>query len=94
MKRTPFGIMLSNYRFYKFEAIRKVKAEMLKKAGLVGPKYQHDYEFREETVHAKDDSVVTQVELWKRIDIECVKISTSVVAKKVEEESEDDEWGI
>lgn len=94
MKRTPFGTMLSNFRYQKQQAIAKVKGEMRKKAGLDNPKYGEEYEFRESTVHAQDGSSTTQVELWKRIDVERVKISTSVVAEKVEEETKDDEWGI
>lgn len=93
-KRTPFGTMLNNYRFQKSEAIRKLKAAMRTKAGLDNPKYGEEYEFRESTVHAQDGSSTTQVELWKRIDVERVKISTSVVAEKVEKETKDDEWGI
>ena len=98
MKRTPFGTMLSNYRFQKSEAIRKVKASMRKKAGLENPKYQEEYEFRESTVHAQDGTTTTRVELWKRIDVERVKISTSVVAEQVEDEppkkEEKGEWDL
>lgn len=99
MKRTPFGTMLNNYRFYKAEAIRKVKAEMRKKAGLDNPKYGEEYRFEESTVHAQDGTTTTRIELWKRIDVERVKISTSVVAEKVDDDpkpakKDDDDWGI
>jgi len=97
MKKTPFGTMLNNYRYQKQQAIAKVKGEMRKKAGLDNPKYQEEYEFRESTVHAQDGSATTRVELWKRIDVERVKISTSVVADKVEDDegkTKDDDWGI
>ena len=67
---------------------------MKKKHGADNPKYDEQYEVRESTVHAQDGSSVVKVELWKRIEVERVKISTSVVAEKVEEESKDDEWGI
>lgn len=90
-KRTPFGTMLNNYRFQKSEVIRKLKAAMLKKAGLDHPQYEDKFEFRESTVAAQDGSTTTQVELWKRIDVERVKVSTSVVAEKVEEEKKDEE---
>lgn len=93
-QRTPFGTMLSNYRFQKQEAIRKLKDAMRKKAGLDNPKYGEEYEFRESAVSAKDGTTHIKVELWKRIDVERVKISTSVVAEKIEEEVKDDstEW--
>lgn len=92
-QRTPFGTMLANYRFQKQEAIRKLKDAMRKKAGLDNPKYGEEYEFRESAVSAKDGTTHIKVELWKRIDVERVKISTSVVAEKVEEEIKDDnEW--
>lgn len=94
MKRTPFGTMLSNFRFQKRMMVEKVVAEMKKKHGADSYKYGEEYEVRESTVHAQDGSSVVKVELWKRIDVERVKISTSVVAEKVEEETKDDEWGI
>lgn len=100
MKRTPFGTMLSNFRFRKAEAIRKLKSDMLKKHKADNPKDRDNYEFRESTVHAQDGSTVTKVELWKRIDSDRVKISTSVNAEilkddiKVEEQKDDDDWGI
>ena len=95
-KRTPFGTMLVNFRFRRDEVVRKVKAEMRKKAGLDNPRYGEEHEFRESTVHAQDGSTVVRIELWKRIDVERVKISTSVVAEKVEDdvkvEEQDDDW--
>lgn len=94
MKRTPFGTMLNNFRFQKRMMVDRVIAEMKKKHGADNPKYDEQYEVRESTVHAQDGSSVVKVELWKRIEVERVKISTSVVAEKVEEESKDDEWGI
>lgn len=100
MKRTPFGTMLNNFRFQKRMAIDKTKREMQTKAGLDHPKYGEEFEFRESTVHAQDGSTVTRVELWRRIDVERVKISTSVLAEKieddvkVEEQKDDDDWGI
>lgn len=98
MKKTPFGTMLNNFRYQKQEAIRKVKAEMRKKAGLENPKYGEEHEFRESTVHAQDGSTVTRIELWKRIDVERVKISTSVVAEKVDDDpkpaKDEDDWGL
>ena len=95
MKKTPFGTMLNNFRFQKQEAIRKVKAEMRKKAGLENPKYGEEFEFRESTVHAQDGTTTTRVELWKRIDVERVKISTSVVAEKVDDDpkpADEENW--
>ena len=90
-KRTPFGTMLSNYRFQKSQVIVKLKAAMLKKAELDNPRHSDKYEFRESTIAAQDGSTTTQVELWKRIDVERVKVSTSVVAEKVEAETKKDE---
>lgn len=100
MKKTPFGTMLVNYRFRKSEAIRKLKRDMLEKHKADNPRVAENYEFRESTVHAQDGSTVTKVELWQRIDSERVKISTSVDAEvltddtKVEEQKDDDDWGI
>lgn len=91
MKRTPFGTMLNNYRYQKQMLVGKVKAAMLKKAGLDHPKYDEKYEFRESSVHAQDGSTTTQIELWQRIDVERVKVTTSVVAEKVEDETKKDE---
>ncbi len=97
--RTPFGSMLNNYRFQKSEVIRKLKADMRKKAGLENPKYGEEHEFRESTVTAKDGTITTRVELWKRIDVERVKISTSVVAEKVDDDpkpetKDEDDWNL
>lgn len=98
MKRTPFGTMLVNFRFRKAEAIRKLKRDMLEKHKADNPRLSDEYEFRESTVHAQDGSTVTKVELWKRIDSERVKISTSVEAEilkdDVKVEEQDDDWGI
>lgn len=97
MKRTPFGTMLTNYRYQKKMMVDKVVAAMKKKHGADQVKYVADgdeYEVRESAVHAQDGSTVIKVELWKRIDVERVKISTNVIAEKVEEETKDDEWGI
>ena len=93
-RKTPFGTMLNNYRFQKQQIIDKLKTAMRKKAGLDNPKYGEEFEFRESKVHAQDGTTTIKLELWKRIDVERVKISTSVVAEKVEEETKDDEWGI
>lgn len=97
LRKTPFGNMLNTYRYQKQLVVDRVKSEMRKKAGLDNPKYQEEFEFRESTVHAQDGTITTKVELWKRIDVERVKISTSVLAEKVEDEKEvkkDDDWGI
>lgn len=99
-KRTPFGSMLVNFRFRKSEAIRKLKAELLKKHKGEHPNVRDDFEFRESEVHAQDGSTVIRVELWQKIASERVKISTSVEAEiltddtKVEEQKDDDDWGI
>lgn len=90
-QRTPFGTMLANYRFQKQEAIRKLKDAMRKKAGLDHPKYGEEYEFRESQVSAQDGTTHVRVELWKRIDSEVLKISTSVNTEKVEDETKKDE---
>lgn len=98
MKRTPFGTMLNNYRYQKELLIRKVVNAMLKKHKATG-KYgsmTEDFEVRETAVHAQDGSTVVKVELWKRLEVERVKISTSVLAEKVEDdvkvEEADDDW--
>lgn len=98
MKRTPFGTMLVNFRFYKQQAILKATNELKKKNNADNPKDRDLYEVRESTVHAQDGSTVTRLELWKKIDSSRVKISTSVNAEmltedtKVEEQKEDDDW--
>ena len=95
-QRTPFGTMLNNFRYQKKLLIEKVANAMLDKAnaktkyGSIG----EDFEIRESQVSAQDGATVVKLELWKRIDVDRVKISTNVVAEKVEEESKDDEWGI
>lgn len=100
MKRTPFGTMLTNYRFYKSEIIRKARNSLWERNKLDSPTKREDYEIRESTVHAQDGSTVTKLELWHRVDSERVKISTSVQAEilkddvKVEEQKDDDDWGI
>ena len=94
-QRTPFGTMLNNYRFQKQQVIDKLKTAMRKKAGLENPRYNEEYEFRESAVSAKDGTTHVQVELWKRIDVERVKISTSVVAEVIEDEKvegQSDDW--
>ena len=97
MKRTPFGTMLSNFRYQKQMAIAKVKRELLEKHKADNPKDRDNYEFRETTVNAQDGSTVTKVELWKRLDSERVKITTSVNSEtltdeKVEEQKDNDDW--
>ena len=95
MKRTPFGTMLTNYRYQKRLMVDKVILTMKKKHGA--DKYVHnaeggeEYEVRETAVHAQDGSTVIKVELWKRLEVERVKISTSVVAEKVEDETKKEE---
>lgn len=93
-RRTPFGTMLNNFRFQKKMAVEKVVAAMKKKHGADSYKYGEEYEVRESEVSAKDGTTVIKVELWKRIDVERVKISTSVVAEKVEEDEKTDDWGL
>lgn len=90
-RKTPFGTMLNNYRFQKQQIIDKLKTAMREKAGLDNPRYGEEYEFRESQVSAKDGTTHIKVELWKRIDSEVVKISTSVNAEKVEDEKPKDE---
>lgn len=98
MKRTPFGTMLSNYRYQKKLMIDKAYAILWKRNQLDNPTKREGYEMRESTVHAQDGSTVTRIELWKRIDYERVKISTSVNAEtltddvKVEEQKDDGNW--
>lgn len=97
-KRTPFGTMLSNFRFRKSEAIRKLKDDMLKAAKGEHPKDRDNFEFRESEVHAQDGTTVIRVELWQKVASERVKISTSVEAEilkdDVKVEEQDDDWGI
>lgn len=94
MKRTPFGTMLSNFRFQKKMAIEKATADLKKRNKADNPKYDEKFEVRESTVHAQDGSTVTRLELWQRIDEERVKISTSVVAEIVKDDpkEEEDDW--
>lgn len=100
MRRTPFGSMLANFRFQKQQLIQKTVNAMLKKHNATG-KYgslTEDFEVRESAVHAQDGSTVVKVELWKRIEVERVKISTSVNAElltedtKVEGQKDDGNW--
>lgn len=99
-KRTPFGTMLSNYRYYKQRAIEKAIDELKKRNKLDNPKDRDIIKIEQSTVHAQDGSTVTKIELWKLIDSDRVKISTSVNAEtltddtKVEEQKDDDDWGI
>lgn len=97
-RRTPFGSMLVNFRFRKSEAIRKLKRDLLEKHKADNPRLKDEYEFRESEVHAQDGSTVIKVELWQRIDSERVKISTSVEAEILKDdtkvEEQDDDWGI
>ena len=97
--KTPFGTMLNNYRYEKRRMIDKVVLAMKKKHGADQYKYNNEgdeFEVRESAVHAKDGSTVIKVELWKRLEVERVKISTSVVAEKVEDdvkvEENNDDW--
>lgn len=97
--KTPFGTMLNNYRYEKRRMIDKVVLAMKKKHGADQYKYNNEgdeFEVRESAVHAKDGSTVIKVELWKRLEVERVKISTSVVAEKVEDEikveEKSDDW--
>ncbi len=97
--KTPFGTMLNNYRYEKRRMIDKVVLAMKKKHGADQYKYNNEgdeFEVRESSVHAKDGSTVIKVELWKRLEVERVKISTSVVAEKVEDEikveEKSDDW--
>lgn len=98
MKRTPFGTMLNNFRLQKKLMVEKVVNAMLEKhkAKTKYGSLSEDFEVRETAVHAQDGSTTIKVELWKRIDVERVKISTSVVAEKVEDNIEvkesDNEW--
>lgn len=93
LRKTPFGNMLNMYRYEKQRVIDGLKTSMREKHKLGNPRYNEDIEFRESTVTARDGTITTAVELWQRIDVERVKISTSVVAEKVEEETKDDsEW--
>lgn len=98
MKRTPFGTMLTNYRYQKKLMVDKVVAAMKKKHGADKVKYNNEgdeFEVRESAVHAQDGSTVIKVELWKRIDVERVKISTSVVAEKVDDDpkpADEENW--
>ncbi len=94
-KRTPFGTMLSNFRYQKQRAIEKATADLKKRNKADNPKYDEQYEVRESTVHAQDGSTVTRLELWKKIDTERVKISTSVIAQEVKDDpapQEEDDW--
>ena len=101
MKRTPFGTMLSNFRFRKMQAIEKSTKDLWER-NKVAPADRHKsegYEIRESTVHAQDGSTVIKLELWQRIDVERVKISTSVTAEILKDDDEvkeqkDDDWGI
>lgn len=98
MKRTPFGTMLTNYRYQKKLMVDKVVAAMKKKHGADKVKYNNEgdeFEVRESAVHAQDGSTVIKVELWKRLEVERVKISTSVVAEKVDDDpkpADEENW--
>lgn len=98
MKRTPFGTMLNNFRLQKKLMVEKVVNAMLEKhqAKTKYGSLSEDFEVRESAVHAQDGSTVIKVELWKRLEVERVKISTSVVAEKVEDdikvEEKNDDW--
>ena len=96
MKRTPFGSMLANYRYKKKLLIDKAYTTLWERNKLANPTQREGYEMRESTVHAQDGSTVTRIELWKRIDYERVKISTSVDAEilkdDVEVEEQQDDW--
>lgn len=101
MKRTPFGTMLTNYRYQKQLMVDKVVSAMKKKHGADKVKYNNEgdeFEVRETAVHAQDGSTVIKVELWKRLEVERVKISTSVVAEKVDDDpkpaEEKDDWDL
>lgn len=97
-RRTPFGSMLVNYRYQKERLIKKVVSAMILKHDA-NNKYGNlteDYEVRETKIDSKDGETIIKVELWKRLEVERVKISTSVLAEKIEDdvkvETQDDDW--
>ena len=96
-KKTTFGTLLANFRFQKQQAIEKSTKALWDRNKIPRDKqYKSDgYEIRESTVQARDGSSVTKLELWQRIDVERVKISTSVNAEILtddEKEKIDDGW--
>lgn len=97
MRRTPFGTMLNNFRYQKELLISKAVNAMLEKNKAKG-KYgslEEGYEVRESQIQAQDGSVVVRVELWKKLDTERVKITTSVNAEIVKDDpvpQEEESW--
>lgn len=88
-KKTPFGSMLNAFRYHKQQALAKLKRELLKKHNLENPTKQEAYRFEERST-SKDGATTVTVELWKRIDSETVRISTSVDVETVK--AEEDSW--
>lgn len=97
MRKTPFGTMLTNYRYQKERLISKAVSTMLEKHKAKG-KYgslEDGYEVRESAIQAQDGSTVVRVELWKKLDTERVKITTSVNAEIVKDDpvpQEEESW--
>lgn len=93
LRRTPFGNMLANYRFKKRMAIEKAQNDLWKRNKLDNPAQRQDYQLRESEITSMDGVTTHRIELWKRVDIECVRISTSVDIENVKEDDKsEDSW--
>lgn len=94
MKKTTFGTLLSSFRFQRQQAIDKSRRDLYERNKSALTKYGNlddGYEVRESTVQASDGSSTTRLELWQRVDVERVRISTQVNTEILKDETKKDE---
>lgn len=93
--KSVFGNMLSTYRFLKQHSIDEARKRIWERNNLERVAARDGYEIREDTRVGGDGSSVTKLELWHRVDVERVKISSNVTAEVIEEdkpEEDEDDW--
>lgn len=88
---TPFGNMLVNFRFHRDQIIDRAKRNLWDRNKLSNPTARTNYKIVQTEARSADGTVTYALELWHLVDVERVRISTSVTAEILKDESKKDE---
>lgn len=76
--KTLMGSLLSTVRFERAEARRKAISELYARNGLENPVTRNGYKVAETSTLSRDGTEITEYRLYKLIDSQVTRVSTTV----------------
>lgn len=93
-RKTLMGTLLTDFRFAKNEARKKLEEKIWKDNKLGNPTKRGGHELHTSEVHGVNGTSVVIVQLWKKVDEKRVVVSANITSSEVEVTPANDEESV